>query len=290
MVKLDVFQGSFSNLVKCSNAKRCQSGGPMQRSRYSSQNSYIQWCKSVLRKNVGKMVVDPFSNQIFFDWEMEMVEHFLQLLHSVSLHVNSKNKLVWTASQKGIFSIKSYYNYLCQEKVCPFWSERFGLLRCCPIFACFFIQRNFEGKFSPNEERLEDDKYCLSKQQKESTNHISFNVNGLLSYGHSCFRVAQVLPWKVVKALAELYDSSQVKVKRCHRRCQSLFILDNLNGKEQKKLSRRGTYNVSQSFYLREKLFWGGYQLLHDRFCRQFMQWVIQGSSVRLFPCSLLWP
>lgn len=51
-----------------------------------------------LEKNVGKMVVDPFSNQIFFDWEMEMVEHFLQLLHSVSLHVNSKNKLVWTAS------------------------------------------------------------------------------------------------------------------------------------------------------------------------------------------------
>ena len=46
------------------------------------------------------------------DWEMESVKRFLMKLHAKRVHSDVEDKVIWTASRKGNFSIKSLYSAL----------------------------------------------------------------------------------------------------------------------------------------------------------------------------------
>ncbi|RVW34312.1 hypothetical protein CK203_097811, partial [Vitis vinifera] len=54
----------------------------------------------------------PRFSKPFNDWEMESVKRFLMKLHAKRVHSDVEDKVIWTASRKGNFSIKSLYSAL----------------------------------------------------------------------------------------------------------------------------------------------------------------------------------
>ncbi|KAJ9701497.1 hypothetical protein PVL29_006726 [Vitis rotundifolia] len=65
----------------------------------------------------------PCFSRSFNDWELEEVERFLSVLQGKRLRVGLEDKVLWNASKKGIFSVKSLYNTLDPSDAASFpWS------------------------------------------------------------------------------------------------------------------------------------------------------------------------
>ncbi|RVW63723.1 putative ribonuclease H protein [Vitis vinifera] len=54
----------------------------------------------------------PIFSRAFNDWEIEMVERFMLKIQAFRVQREDKDKMVWTASKSGAFSVKSLYSML----------------------------------------------------------------------------------------------------------------------------------------------------------------------------------
>ena len=54
----------------------------------------------------------PLFSRAFNDWELELVERFLQKIKAFRVHRDVEDKVIWTISRYGTFSVKSLYSIL----------------------------------------------------------------------------------------------------------------------------------------------------------------------------------
>ena len=58
-------------------------------------------------------VVGPlFFSRAFNDWEVELVEHFLQKIQAFRVQREEEDRVIWTASRCDTFTVKSLYSIL----------------------------------------------------------------------------------------------------------------------------------------------------------------------------------
>ena len=54
----------------------------------------------------------PLFSGVFNDWELELMECFLQKIQAVRVHRDVEDRVMWTTSRCGTFSVKSLYSIL----------------------------------------------------------------------------------------------------------------------------------------------------------------------------------
>ena len=54
----------------------------------------------------------PLFSRAFNDWELELVERFLQKIKAFRVHRDVEDKVIWTISRYRTFSVKSLYSIL----------------------------------------------------------------------------------------------------------------------------------------------------------------------------------
>ena len=54
----------------------------------------------------------PLFSRVFNDWEVELVEHFLQKIQAFRVQREVEDRVIWTASRCGTFTVKSLYSIL----------------------------------------------------------------------------------------------------------------------------------------------------------------------------------
>ena len=54
----------------------------------------------------------PLFSGAFNDWELELMECFLQKIQAVRVHRDVEDRVIWTTSRCGTFSVKSLYSIL----------------------------------------------------------------------------------------------------------------------------------------------------------------------------------
>ena len=60
----------------------------------------------------------PLFSRVLNDWEIELVERFLHKIQTFRVQREEENRVIWTASKCGVFSIKSLYSIL-EPEVSP---------------------------------------------------------------------------------------------------------------------------------------------------------------------------
>ena len=60
----------------------------------------------------------PLFSRAFNDWELELVEHFLQKIQAFKVHRDAEDRVIWIISRYGTFSVKSLYSIL-EPEVSP---------------------------------------------------------------------------------------------------------------------------------------------------------------------------
>ena len=87
----------------------------------------------------------PLFARAFKDWEIDLVERLLQKIHAFEVQREEEDRVIWTASNDGAFSIKSLYSMLERVGSSIFPSERIWRVRVPPKVA-FFAWEVFWGK------------------------------------------------------------------------------------------------------------------------------------------------
>ena len=54
----------------------------------------------------------PLLSRALNDWEIEMMEQFMLKIQAFRVQRENEDKMVWTASRSGVFSVKSLYSTL----------------------------------------------------------------------------------------------------------------------------------------------------------------------------------
>ena len=54
----------------------------------------------------------PLFSRVLNDWEIELVERFLHKIQTFRVQREEENRVIWTASKCGVFSVKSLYSIL----------------------------------------------------------------------------------------------------------------------------------------------------------------------------------
>ena len=52
----------------------------------------------------------PLFSRAFNDWEVELVERFLQKIQAFRVYKDVEDRVIWTTSRCGTFSVKSLYS------------------------------------------------------------------------------------------------------------------------------------------------------------------------------------
>ena len=65
----------------------------------------------------------PLFSRAFNDWEIEMVERFMLKIQAFRVQREDEDKVVWTTSKSGAFSVKSLYSILEPQRFffVPLW-------------------------------------------------------------------------------------------------------------------------------------------------------------------------
>ncbi|KAL6338305.1 hypothetical protein AAG906_018580 [Vitis piasezkii] len=66
----------------------------------------------------------PLFARAFNDWEIDLVERLLQKIHAFKVQREEEDRVIWTASNDGAFSVKSLYSMLERGNSSMFPSER----------------------------------------------------------------------------------------------------------------------------------------------------------------------
>ena len=79
----------------------------------------------------------PLFTRVFNDWEIDLVERLMQKIHAFRVQREEEDRLIWTASNDGVFSVKSLYSMLERRGSSMFPSERIWWVRVPPKVAFF---------------------------------------------------------------------------------------------------------------------------------------------------------
>ena len=79
----------------------------------------------------------PLFARAFNDWEIEVVEHFLHKIQAFRVQREEEDRVIWTTSNGGAFSVKSLYSILELEGSSMFPSESIWRVRVPPKIAFF---------------------------------------------------------------------------------------------------------------------------------------------------------
>ena len=85
----------------------------------------------------------PLFARAFNDWEIEVVEHFLHKIQAFRVQREEKDRVLWTASKCGTFSVKSLYSILKLEGSFLFSSDGIWRVRVPPKAAFFAWEASY---------------------------------------------------------------------------------------------------------------------------------------------------
>ena len=85
----------------------------------------------------------PLFARAFNDWEIELVEHFLQKIQAFRVQREQVNRVFWTASKCGAFSVKSLYSILELRGSSLFLSNSIWRVRVPPKAAFFAWEASY---------------------------------------------------------------------------------------------------------------------------------------------------
>ena len=85
----------------------------------------------------------PLFARAFNDWEIEVVEHFLHKIQAFRVQREEKDRVFWTASKCGTFSVKSLYSILKLEGSFLFPSDGIWRVRVPPKAAFFAWEASY---------------------------------------------------------------------------------------------------------------------------------------------------
>ena len=79
----------------------------------------------------------PLFARAFNDWEIDLVERLLQKIHAFRVQREEEDRVIWTASNDGAFSVKSLYSMLERGGSSMFPGERIWRVGVPPKVAFF---------------------------------------------------------------------------------------------------------------------------------------------------------
>ena len=79
----------------------------------------------------------PFFARAFNDWEIDLVERLLQNIHAFRVQREEEDRVIWTTSNDGAFTVKSFYSMLESGGSSMFPRERIWKVRVPPKVALF---------------------------------------------------------------------------------------------------------------------------------------------------------
>ena len=79
----------------------------------------------------------PLFARAFNDWEIDLVERLLQNIHAFRVQREEEDRVIWTTSNDGAFTVKSFYSMLESGGSSIFPSERIWKVRVPPKVTLF---------------------------------------------------------------------------------------------------------------------------------------------------------
>ena len=72
----------------------------------------------------------PLFARAFNDWEIDVVERLLQKIHAFRVQREKEDRVIWTTSNDGVFSVKSLYSLLERGALLCSLAKEFGGQEC----------------------------------------------------------------------------------------------------------------------------------------------------------------
>ncbi|KAJ9696951.1 hypothetical protein PVL29_008942 [Vitis rotundifolia] len=150
----------------------------------------------------------PLFTRAFNDWEIESVERLLQKIHVCRVQRDEEDKVIWTVSKNGAFSVKSLYSILERGGSSLFPSKSIWRVRVPPKVAFFAWEASW-GKVLTLEQ-LQRRGYSLANRcflclsEAETVDHLLLHcvkTRVLWNLLFSLFGVAWILPCSVKETL-----------------------------------------------------------------------------------------
>ncbi|RVW17271.1 Transposon TX1 uncharacterized 149 kDa protein [Vitis vinifera] len=118
----------------------------------------------------------PLFARAFNDWEIDLVERLLQKIQAFRVQREEEDKMIWTASKNGAFSVRSLYSMMEQGGLSLFPSERIWRARVPPKVAFFAWEASW-GKIL-TQEQLQRRGFSLANRcflclsEEETVDHL----------------------------------------------------------------------------------------------------------------------
>lgn len=153
------------------------------------------------------------------DWELESITEFSAALYSASIPGGTGDKMHWTHSKKGIFSVNSFYQKLTNSRMSMFpWKSIWKMK--VPSKAAFFVWTTSLDKILTTDNLRKKvivlDWCCMCKKLGESVDHLLVHYEVAKVMWDDFFsrvKLSWVMPCRLVDFLASwrgLYSDSQV--------------------------------------------------------------------------------
>ncbi|RVW99831.1 hypothetical protein CK203_029136 [Vitis vinifera] len=99
-----------------------------------SKNAWVSEVWNLVGNGIGWT---PLFARAFNDWEIDLVERLLQKIQAFRVQREKEDKVIWTASNNGAFSVRSLYSMMEPGGLSLFPSERIWRARVPPKVAFF---------------------------------------------------------------------------------------------------------------------------------------------------------
>ena len=163
----------------------------------------------------------PLFSRAFNDWELELVEHFLEKIQAFKVHRDAEDRVIWTISRYGTFSVKPLYSILGPE-VSPLFPSGSIWKSSVPPKVAFFAWEASWGKVL-NLDQLQRREHflvnrcflCLSKV--EMIDHLllhSAKTQVLWNHLFSLFGVSWILSCSIKETLLGWHGSFVGKARK----------------------------------------------------------------------------
>ncbi|RVW98940.1 Transposon TX1 uncharacterized 149 kDa protein [Vitis vinifera] len=112
----------------CGDGPLCESF-PSLFSMSMSKNAWVSEVWNPVDDGIGWT---PLFARVFNDWEIDLVERLLQKIQAFRVQREEEDRVIWTASNNGVFSVRSLYSMMEPGGLSLFLVKEFGGQECLP--------------------------------------------------------------------------------------------------------------------------------------------------------------
>jgi hypothetical protein len=121
------------------------------------------WCGEVILKEAFPVLFK--INWLIQDWELEILQSFLDLLYSSKIRRDGEDQVCWIPTKSNVIEVKSYYKVLSNEFLHFFSWKSIWRVK-APTKVAFFTWATARGKILPSKEIFLNCTVVLHVQEK----------------------------------------------------------------------------------------------------------------------------